>query len=663
MESLKQYLIENFEGVFILVILTFVSGIVWFVDAKLPFLNFFYLPVLLSSYYLGIRSGVLGAFFTFLVIVIFASIYPERFMGTIDLFGLWSFVLTWAGFLILTAVIVGFTHRELQDKMTEALRARAEASGNAELLEQTMTTIREFESELDYKVEERTRALEEKTKSIRAHKEKVEEALYSTMDPAVVKLMIENRIRTENRRISVMFSDLKGFTQYSEEHSAEVVITELNKYLADMENILLQYNAHIDKYMGDGIMSEFGAPIRYEKHALLAVAAAWKMQERMRTGNYPFKLRVGISTGVATTGIIGAKRQSFTAFGDTVNLASRIEGMCEPGKVTVDEATYKECSETFQFQPVTGLASYTQFENAQVVEEINGLMKEIEDKPDDVSMRIEVARLLLKANDPEQARLQLTTAMDLDPDNSDVKVAYADIAMLLEEQRDLTVRGRRSTVHLYEVVGFKNPLKKATQLPPALLADLEPLLDKLVNYPEDMILPVECIDGSVGFSRIIGITAFLIADRMGLVDQEKHDVLEAGYLGQIGKTIVPENILNRNGGLTEDDFTHIHMHPREGVRKLRNAGYENERMLEVIECSHENFDGSGYPAGIKGENIPLGARILAVSEAYASLTSKRPYRDPWDGHAAMTEIGKYVRSGKFDPAVVEVLNEIVSELK
>ena len=58
MESLKQYLIHNFEGVFVLVILTFVSAIVWLVDSKLPFLNFFYLPVLLSSYYLGIRSGV-----------------------------------------------------------------------------------------------------------------------------------------------------------------------------------------------------------------------------------------------------------------------------------------------------------------------------------------------------------------------------------------------------------------------------------------------------------------------------------------------------------------------------------------------------------------------------------------------------------------------------
>lgn len=662
MESLKQYLIHNFEGVFVLVILTFVSAIVWLVDSKLPFLNFFYLPVLLSSYYLGIRSGVLGAFFTFLVIVMFAALYPERFMGEIGPFDLWSFIMTWAGFLILTAVIVGFTHRELQDNITEALRAKAEASGNAELLEQTMSTIREFESELDFKVEERTRALEEKAKSISDHKEKVEEALYSTMDPAVVKLMIENRIRTENRRISVMFSDLMGFTQYSEEHSPEVVITELNKYLADMENILLQFNAHIDKYMGDGIMSEFGAPIRYEKHALLAVAAAWKMQERMRTAKYPFKLRVGVSTGVATTGIIGAKRQSFTAFGDTVNLASRIEGMCKPGRVTVDEATYQECSDNFEFRPVSGLASFTQLANAGVVESINALMAEVEEDPDNVTMRLELAQLLLKANDPEKARVQLKAAMDLEPDNAEVKVAYADIAMLLEQQRDVAVRGRRSTVHLYEVIGVKDPLRSASQLPAHLLQDLQTRVDKLVTYPEDLILPVECIDGSVGFSKLIGITAFLIAERMELVDQEKHDILEAGYLGQIGKTIVPENVLNRNGGLTEDDFTHIHMHPREGVRKLRNAGYENERMLELIECSHENFDGSGYPAGIKGDNIPLGARILAVAEAYASLTSKRPYRDPWDGRAAMTELSKYVQTGKFDPAVVEALSQIVAEL-
>ena len=662
MEPIKKYLIDNFEGVFILVILLVVSAIVWLVDLKLSFLNFFYLPVLLSSYYLGIRSGVLGAFFTFLIIAIFASIYPERFIGPTDVFGLWSSVLIWAGFLILTAVIVGFTHRELQDEMTEALRSRAEASGNAELLEQTMNTIREFESELDHKVEERTRVLEEKTKTISAHKEKVEEALYSTMDPAVVKLMIENRIRTENRRISVMFSDLKGFTTYSEEHSAEVVITELNKYLADMETILLQYNAHIDKYMGDGIMSEFGAPIRYEKHPLLAVACAWKMQERMRSSDYPFKMRIGISTGVATTGIIGAKRQSFTAFGDTVNLASRIEGMCEPGYVTIDEATYKDCSDVFEMRPVSGLSSYTQFENVSIVDQINTALGEVKLNPDDVNLRIKVANLLLQAKDPEQAATHLKLAMKMAPDSDAAKVAYAENSIVLESQRELTVRGRRSTVHLYEVVSFKNPLDNCKQLPRTLLTDLQTKVDKLVTFPEDLVLPIECIDDSVGFARLTGVTAYLMADLMGLVDQEKHDILEAGYLAEVGKTIVPENILNRNGGLTEDDFTHIHMHPREGVRRLRTIGYQNEQMLELIECHHENFDGTGYPAGIKAENIPIGARILAVAEAYISLTSKRPYRDPWDAKAAFNEIGKYVKSGKFDPEVVNALGKIIAQL-
>lgn len=662
MEALKRYLLDNFEGVFVLIILIFVSAIVWFVDAKLAFLNFFYLPVLLSSYYLGIRSGVLGAFFTFLVVAIFASIYPDIFMVPQDRFAVWASIATWAGFLILTAVIVGFTHRELQEKMTEALRARAEATGNAELLEQTMTTIREFESELDFKVQERTRVLEEKTKSIKAHKEKVEEALYSTMDPAVVKLMIENRIRTENRRISVLFADLKGFTQYSEEHSAEVVITELNKYLAEMENVLLTYYAHIDKYMGDGIMAEFGAPIRFEKHPLLCIAAAWKMQERIVKSNYPFKLRVGIATGVATTGIIGAKRQSFTAFGDTVNLASRIEGMCEPGKITVDEATFKDCNTIIEFRPVSGLSSFSQSDNPGLVEEINELLNEIQNRPDDMALRMQVGRLLMKANDPEQANTHFKYALELDPNNSDAKLAYAETIVSLEKTRDVNVRGRRSTVHLFEMVGFKNPVKEYKALPPKLLEDLEARLKKFVTYPEDLILPVECIDGSVGFSKLTGITAFLLADRMGLADQEKHDILEAGYLSEIGKTIVPENILNRNGGLTEDDFTHIHMHPRESVRKLRNIGYENETMLEIIECHHENFDGTGYPTGLQADDIPLGARILAVAEAYVSLTTKRPYRDPWEGHAAFNELGKYVRNGKFDATIVKVLGELIADL-
>ena len=105
------------------------------------------------------------------------------------------------------------------------------------------------------------------------------------------------------------------------------------------------------------------------------------------------------------------------------------------------------------------------------------------------------------------------------------------------------------------------------------------------------------------------------------------------------------------------------MNPREGGRQCRKAENENESMLELIECNHENFDGSGYPGGIKTDKIPVGDRILAVAEAYISLTSNSPYRDPWESGAALTEIGKYVRSGKFDPEIVEVLEKVMGASK
>ena len=100
-------------------------------------------------------------------------------------------------------------------------------------------------------------------------------------------------------------------------------------------------------------------------------------------------------------------------------------------------------------------------------------------------MRVELARLLKEANDPEQAHIHLKFAMGLAPDDNDVKVAYAENSVIMEQQRDLTVRGRRSTVHLYEVVAFKNPLDRCVTTASETPGRLEPKLDKLVTYPED----------------------------------------------------------------------------------------------------------------------------------------------------------------------------------
>lgn len=119
------------------------------------------------------------------------------------------------------------------------------------------------------------------------------------MDSAVVNLMIEGRLRTEKRNMSVMFTDLVAFTTYSEQTAPETVVADINRYLQDMEPVLFAYRGQIDKYMGDGIMCEFGAPLDYPTHRLMAVVAATKMQEVMKWNKHPWQMRIGIASGSA----------------------------------------------------------------------------------------------------------------------------------------------------------------------------------------------------------------------------------------------------------------------------------------------------------------------------------------------------------------------------
>jgi HD-GYP domain-containing protein (c-di-GMP phosphodiesterase class II) len=83
-------------------------------------------------------------------------------------------------------------------------------------------------------------------------------------------------------------------------------------------------------------------------------------------------------------------------------------------------------------------------------------------------------------------------------------------------------------------------------------------------------------------------------------------------------------------------------------------------MIKIVQHSHENFSGTGYPDGLKGEDIPLGSRIVAVADAYDALISWRPYRDAWERHVALDEIGRGVGKGLYDPKVVDALIKIMS---
>jgi len=169
------------------------------------------------------------------------------------------------------------------------------------------------------------------------------------------------------------------------------------------------------------------------------------------------------------------------------------------------------------------------------------------------------------------------------------------------------------------------------------------------------VLAVEALDGSIGHSRCVALLSYALADRLRLNDDLKKTILLAGYTQDLGKEAVPHHILNRAGSLTEQEFKLLEKYVGESVSTLRRLGYVDPKLLEIVMHHHEMWNGRGYPDKLKGEEIPMGARITAVTEAYSALTAWRPYRDAWDQRMAFSELRKGVEQGRYDSQVVEAL--------
>lgn len=162
--------------------------------------------------------------------------------------------------------------------------------------------------------------------------------------------------------VTVLFADVKGFTSLSERLVPREVQDLLNEYLHEMTDVIFRYNGTVDKYIGDGIMAVFGAPRLPDEpvddqHAVRAVAAAIEMQaaqQRLVSKWEPskaFSIRIGVNTGAAYTGFFGTRhRLEYTAIGDTVNTASRLEGAAEPGSVFIGQDTAEAVAEAFTLQ-------------------------------------------------------------------------------------------------------------------------------------------------------------------------------------------------------------------------------------------------------------------------------------------------------------------------
>ncbi len=171
----------------------------------------------------------------------------------------------------------------------------------------------------------------------------------------------KTRLEGERKQVTVLFADVSGFTALSETLDPEEVRSLMNRCLHLIIEQIHTYEGTINKFTGDGVMALFGAPIAQEDHAVRAVSAALGMQRSLRSygdelkerGDIDFRMRIGINTGLVVVGSIGNDlSMEYTAMGDTVNLASRLEGLAEPGTVYVSESTYKLVKDYFEFKSI-----------------------------------------------------------------------------------------------------------------------------------------------------------------------------------------------------------------------------------------------------------------------------------------------------------------------
>jgi HD-GYP domain-containing protein (c-di-GMP phosphodiesterase class II) len=150
-----------------------------------------------------------------------------------------------------------------------------------------------------------------------------------------------------------------------------------------------------------------------------------------------------------------------------------------------------------------------------------------------------------------------------------------------------------------------------------------------------------------------------MAQKINLNDSEINNLNLIAKLHDIGKTVIPENILNKKEKLTAADWKEIKSHPAVGHRIL-NATEEFSHISEEVLSHHENWDGSGYPRGLKEDEIPLLARIIAVVDAYDVMTHKQVYKKAVSNEEALKEIKKNAGT-QFDPELADVFIELMLE--
>jgi diguanylate cyclase (GGDEF)-like protein/putative nucleotidyltransferase with HDIG domain len=191
---------------------------------------------------------------------------------------------------------------------------------------------------------------------------------------------------------------------------------------------------------------------------------------------------------------------------------------------------------------------------------------------------------------------------------------------------------------------------------------VEEMADLHLATIEALALAIDAKDQTAqSHIRRVQVYATSIARGLGMSDTEIQGVKTAALLHDIGKLAVPEHILSKPGPLTQEEFQKIRVHPQVGAEIISAVPFPYP-VAPLILSHHERWDGKGYPQGLKGEEIPLGARILSVVDYYDALTSDRPYHKAMTPEAAMALLQQ--EAGRaLDPQVVQMFVKMAPEME
>jgi adenylate cyclase len=183
-----------------------------------------------------------------------------------------------------------------------------------------------------------------------------------TSDAVVEEILRTGEVNLtgEKRDVTVLFADIRNFTAFAESRPPEEVMRVLNEVLGRLADSVLEWGGTLDKFLGDGLMAVWGAPVKHDDDAASAVSAALRMMEEFRAQQHldpdapKFELGIGLNTGPVLAGSLGsARRTEYTCIGDTVNVASRLCALAGPGEILVGEGTARALEHVGPLEPLS----------------------------------------------------------------------------------------------------------------------------------------------------------------------------------------------------------------------------------------------------------------------------------------------------------------------